>query len=68
MVGDRPSPDAFVVKMLEAWALVSGGATTERIVTISTSRDDGTEARLQAFLAAYGRCAVEGFAPAACVP
>ena len=68
VVGDRTSPDAFVVKMLEAWALVAGTATTERIVAISTPRDEGTEARLQAFLAAYGRCAVEGFPPAACAP
>ena len=66
VVGNRPVASEFRVKALEAAAFIRRDADTERVVTISTPIDEGTDRRLQAFVDAFGTCLALGFATEAC--
>lgn len=61
VVGERPALRPATVKLLEAGALVGGYASSERIVTLSTSYDPGARDRLRAFAEAYADCIPAGF-------
>lgn len=68
VVGERPVAGTFTAKALEAASFVTREADSERIVALSTPLDDAARQRLNSFVQAQGRCAVEGFQPGACPP
>jgi exosortase A len=65
-VGDRTATSALAVKALEAFALMTRSADSERIITLATIADEGAVARLESFVAAHAACIGAGFAPSAC--
>jgi len=66
VVGDRPLLSPYAVKAWEAAALVTRGAATERVITISTIADSGARERLESFVLAHPDCVRKGFAARAC--
>lgn len=66
MVGDRWLTSPYGVKAEEARALVTGGAVTERIITLSTSMDSDAGHRLEQFVLRHAACVIAGFAFEAC--
>jgi hypothetical protein len=59
---------AFATKALEAAMVVTGGATDERIVVLSTPADDAARDRLARFVREHAACVTPGFQGAACGP
>jgi EpsI family protein len=66
VVGTQPVVNPFATKALEAIAFVTGGASFERIVTVSTPLDDQAHERLHSFVGSFDRCIAAGFAVEAC--
>lgn len=66
VIGERQTPNPYVVKALEALAFVTRSTSYERVVTVSTPLDEGARARLEAFLEAHGACVATGFDAEAC--
>jgi len=66
MVGDSVLTDPYAVKAHEALAFLTGGAVTERIVTLSTGATLDARGRLERFLSAHSACAGSGFSFEAC--
>jgi len=58
----------FATKALEAAMVVTGGATDERIVVLSTPADDAARDRLTQFVREHAACVTPGFQGAACGP
>jgi EpsI family protein len=68
VVGQRAVTGAFATKALEAAMVVTGGATDERIVVLSTPADDAARDRLARFVREHAACVTPGFQGAACGP
>jgi EpsI family protein len=68
LVGDRPARNDYAVKLLEAMAWLTRGATLERVITLATPDDAGAQLRMQAFADAHGSCLLAGLAGEACAP
>jgi EpsI family protein len=68
VVGQRAVTGAFATKALEAAMVVTGGATDERIVVLSTPADEAGRDRLSRFVREHAACVTPGFQGAACGP
>jgi len=68
VVGQRAVTGTFATKALEAAMVVTGGATDERIVVLSTPADDAARDRLTQFVREHAACVTPGFQGAACGP
>ena len=66
MFGVRPVTNPFIIKALEAMALVTSAAATERSVTLATPLDERARERLQSFVVSHPDCVASGFAAEAC--
>jgi exosortase A len=66
VVGDRVATSPVETKALEALALLTRGATSERVVVLSTAEGPGDRKRMEAFVTAYSQCVQTGFSPEAC--
>jgi exosortase A len=66
MVGERPVVSKLAAKGLEALALITRDASSERIVTLSTPQGVGAGERLRAFAEAHAFCIEAGFEGEAC--
>jgi exosortase A len=66
VVGQRAVSGTFATKALEAAMVVTGGATSERIVVLSTPADDAARDRLARFVREHAACVTPGFQGTAC--
>jgi len=68
MVGDQAVTGALAAKALEAAMVVTRGASSERIVVISTPADESAAERLADFVGHHAACVTGGFQGEACGP
>lgn len=66
VVGDRAVTNQFAAKALEAAAIVTRVAASERVVALSTLEGAESRRRLQEFVAGYGECIKAGLSVEAC--
>jgi len=68
VVGDHAATGTFATKALEAAMVLTRGATSERIVVLSTAADADARARLTQFVQDHAACVAAGFQGEACGP
>jgi exosortase A len=61
VVGSEPVVGQFKTKALETVALLTGQASSERVVVVSTPLDAEAEERLERFVRSMATCAARGF-------
>jgi exosortase A len=66
VVGDHAVTSQFTAKALEAVAIITRRANSERIVSISTFEDAEARQRLHDFVTVYGECIKAGLSVEAC--